>query len=146
MSRNYFCAKSLTLTRCKEGDLPLLNFSYLTCMWVWMTSHLPDLGLMWWGHWPRSSELIQSSWKLSSLLSTEYFTQSQLGDKLSIYHWPQRKYQKRFCKSRSRLPNITSGNRYNMYKGRWTLQNLMNLNLMTSWICWQWIVGKSNFL
>ena len=27
-----FCAKSPSLARCKEGDLPLLNFSNLTCM------------------------------------------------------------------------------------------------------------------
>ena len=28
----WFRAKSPSLARCKEGDLPLLNFSNLTCM------------------------------------------------------------------------------------------------------------------
>ena len=55
-----------------------------------------------------------------------------LGDKLGVYRWPQCNYKKRFCKSHSRLSKITSGNRC---KGRWTLQNLMNLNLMTPDTC-----------
>ena len=34
----WFRAKSPTLARCKEGDLPLLNFSNLTCMYPGNTS------------------------------------------------------------------------------------------------------------
>ena len=38
----WFRAKSPSLARCKEGDLPLLNFSNLTCMStenfsIWLT-------------------------------------------------------------------------------------------------------------
>ena len=34
----WFPVKSPSLERCKEGDLPLLNFSNLTCMPWWLTS------------------------------------------------------------------------------------------------------------
>ena len=43
----------------------------------------------------------------------------------SVYRWPQCNHNKRFCKSHDRLSKITTGNRC---QGRWTLQNLTNLN------------------
>ena len=50
-----------------------------------------------------------------------------LGERLGVYRWPQCNFNKRFCKCHDRWSKITTGNRC---KGRWTLQNLTNLNLL----------------
>ena len=57
---------------------------------------------------------------------------------LGVYRWPQCNYNKIFCKTYDGLSKITTGNRC---QGRWTLQNLTNLNLrdpdMLTMDCWK---------